>query len=190
MLKNVKYIKTTHTYEELPQDKLPEVVIVGRSNVGKSSFINAVTGQKKLAYVGKKPGKTRALSIFDVDGRWRMVDVPGYGFAKVSMNQKVMFADMIDKYFEVREELQAVVVLIDSRRGVTLDDQEIINFLIETKRRFVVIGTKLDKINQSQQHKFKVEVRNTLQMEPVIYSALTGKNLPKVIELLEGLMEY
>lgn len=67
MLNNVKYIKTTHTYEELPQDQLPEVVIVGRSNVGKSSFINAVTGQKKLAYVGKTPGKTRALSIFDVN---------------------------------------------------------------------------------------------------------------------------
>lgn len=190
MLHNVKYIKTTHTYEELPQDGLPEVVIVGRSNVGKSSFINAVTGQKKLAYVGKKPGKTQALSIFDVDGRWRMVDIPGYGFAKVSMKQKVFFAEMIDNYFEVREELQAVVVLIDSRRGITADDQAIIDFLMKTERRFVVIGTKLDKINQSAQHKFRVEVRDKLSIEPIIYSAHTGKNISKVVELLEGLMEY
>lgn len=189
MLKNVKYIKTTHTYSELPQDNLSEVVIVGRSNVGKSSFINAVTNHSSLAYVGKKPGKTRALSIFDVDNRWRMIDVPGYGFAKVSMIQKVRFANMIDEYFEKRKNIHAVVVLLDSRRGITLDDQEIINFLVKKNHRFIVFGTKLDKVNQSEQYKFKTSVKKILHIEPVMYSALTKKNLNKVVEILEGLME-
>jgi GTP-binding protein len=129
MIKNVKYLLTTHKLEDLPQDDLPEIVIVGRSNVGKSSLINAITGQK-IAYVGKTPGKTRAISLFEIDGRYRLTDVPGYGFAKVSDAQKEMFADMIDTYLTKRENLKHAIVLVDSRRGITELDEEIINFFI------------------------------------------------------------
>lgn len=100
-----------------------------------------------------------------------------------------MFADMIDKYFENRENITAVVVLLDARRGVTEDDQAIIDYLMQKGHRFVTIGTKLDKVNQSQQHQFKKQTLAALHNEPVIYSALTKKNLDKVVGILEGLIE-
>ena len=173
--------------EELPQDDKREIVIVGRSNVGKSTLINALTNIKGLAYVGKRPGKTRAISMFDVDDKFRLVDVPGYGFAKVSSNQKRMFADMIDTYFETRKNLTYTVVLIDSRRGITKVDQEIIDYLIHFEHKFAVVGTKMDKLNQSEKHAFKVQTIEALGIEPIMYSALTKKNLDLVSDLIEGL---
>ena len=188
MIKNVKYLLTTHKISDLPVDDVPEVVIVGRSNVGKSSLINAITNQK-IAYVGKRPGKTRAISLFDIDGRFRLVDVPGYGFAKVSDKQKQMFADMIDSYLMERENLKHAIILVDSRRGITDLDEEIINFFLHTELPFSIIGTKMDKVNQSEKHKFNISVQEKLGTTPLLTSSLKKRNIDMLIEHIESVIE-
>ncbi|RKX67501.1 MAG: YihA family ribosome biogenesis GTP-binding protein [Tenericutes bacterium] len=186
MLKNVKYIRTTHLVSELPVDDKKEIVIVGRSNVGKSTFINVLTNNKKMAHISSKPGKTRAISIFDVDGRYRLVDLPGYGFAKVSKRQLRSFSAIIDTYLTERENISMVIVLLDARRGVTPDDQEMFDYLIHSEIPFQIVGTKLDKVNQSELHSFKKDTAAKLGIEPIIYSSVTKKNLDNVELLIES----
>ena len=186
MLKNVKYLLTTHLIEMMPQDDVPEFVVVGKSNVGKSTFINAITNHKKLAYTSSKPGKTRAISFFDVNkSQFRIVDIPGYGYAKVSNAQKDMFAKMIDAYLSLRSNIVKIILLIDCRRGITDDDRDMIGYFIFNKITFTVIGTKLDKVNQSEQTKFIRNIQKELDTKPVMYSALTKRGLDKVYSVFE-----
>ena len=188
MIKNVKYLLTTHKIDELPQDDVPEVVIVGRSNVGKSSLINAITNQK-IAYVGKRPGKTRAISLFDIDGKFRLVDVPGYGFAKVSDKQKEMFADMIDSYLTERKNLRHAIILVDARRGIVDLDEEIINFFVHFEIPFSIVGTKMDKVNQSEKHKFNISVQEKIGTTPLLTSSLKKRNIDMLVEHIESVIE-
>lgn len=183
MLKNVKYLLTTHDIAKMPQDDLDEVVILGRSNVGKSTFINLISNNKKLALISSKPGKTKALSLFDVDNKFRIVDVPGYGHAMVSKKQHLIFAEMIDTYLSQRPNVKSAIILLDGRRGVLPIDFEIINYLVYHQIPFNVIGTKLDKITQSQKAKFIKQVKQELQITPIIYSATKKTNLDKVLNI-------
>lgn len=189
MLKNVKYLLTTHDMKLMPQDELPEVVIVGKSNVGKSTFINTVTNHKGLAHISSKPGKTRAISFFDVDGKFRLVDIPGYGYAKVSHKQKEIFSTMIDTYLSQRTNIVKAVLLLDCRRGITPDDEDMIQYFIHNEIPFTVIGTKLDKVNQSEQMKFIRNINENLNTQPIMYSALTKKGTEKVFSVFEGVEE-
>ena len=115
--------------EQWPESDLPEVVVVGRSNVGKSSFINALTNKKKLAYVGNTPGKTRLINFFKIDDTWMLVDVPGYGYAKMSKQMLIKMGKMMDTYFNQREQICCVVQLVDARHGATHDDLDMIEMI-------------------------------------------------------------
>ncbi|NQX83177.1 MAG: YihA family ribosome biogenesis GTP-binding protein [Mycoplasmataceae bacterium] len=183
MLINVKYILTTHDMNLMPHDDIPEYVIVGKSNVGKSTFINSITNIKKLAYVSGKPGKTRAISLFDVGGNFRLVDIPGYGYAKVSFKQKEMFADMIDTYLSKRKNIKKIILLIDCRRGITKDDREMMKYIVYHQLSFSVIGTKLDKINQSKKIEFLRNVKKELNTVPLMYSSLKKNNIKDIIKI-------
>ncbi len=185
MLKNVRYLLTTHDMKLMPQDDLDEYVIVGKSNVGKSTFINAITNQKRLAYTSSKPGKTRAISFFDVNGEFRLVDIPGYGYAKVSSQQKIIFAEMIDTYLSQRTNIVKAILLLDCRRGLSQDDKEMIGYFHHNQIPFTVIGTKLDKVNQSEKTKFIRNIESELKTKPVMYSALNKKNIEQVISVFE-----
>ncbi len=188
MLKNVKYLLTTHDMKLMPQDEVPEIVIVGKSNVGKSTFINTVTNHKGLAHTSSKPGKTRAISFFDVENnKFRMVDIPGYGYAKVSHRQKEIFAEMIDTYLSQRSNIVKAVLLLDCRRGLTQDDRDMIGYFYHNEIPFTVIGTKLDKVNQSEQMKFIRNINEELNTQPVMYSALTKRNLEKIFSVFEDI---
>lgn len=180
MLKNVKYILTTHSLEVMPQDEVDEYVIVGRSNVGKSTFINVLTNNKNMAKISSKPGKTRAISFFDVDNKYRLVDIPGYGYAKVSKQQKLIFGEMIDDYFSNRKNIFKVILLLDIRRGMTIDDEEMISYFIHKEISFVVIGTKLDKVNQSERIRFEREISKKLGVTPIMYSSVKKTNIDKI----------
>jgi GTP-binding protein len=184
-MKQVKYLLTTHDINKLPKDDLPEVVFVGRSNVGKSSLINALTNQK-IAYVGKRPGKTRAISLFEVDQRYRIVDIPGYGFAKASNSQRELFAEIISNYLEKRENLKHIIILIDSRRGLTDLDKDMISYTLSLNIGFSIVGTKLDKLNQSQRYKFTKNIKENLGTSPIIVSSLNKKNIDLLVEQLES----
>lgn len=183
MLKNVKYMLTTHDINLMPQDDVDEYVIVGKSNVGKSTFINALTNHRNLAHTSSKPGKTRAISFFDVDGKFRLVDIPGYGYAKVSRQQKLIFGEMIETYFSQRDNILKAILLIDCRRGITNDDKEMITYFDHNKIPFTVVGTKLDKVNQSERTKFLRNIKAELNTIPIMYSALTKKNLDQVFSV-------
>ena len=147
---NVSFVKSTPSVKERPQDQFPEVLIVGKSNVGKSSLINALCNKKKMAFTSSKPGHTRLLNYYDIDGKFYMVDAPGYGYAKGGLDLDRLFAKMMESYFDNNYELKLVLILLDARRELSLDDQEIIDFVKESNVGYFIVVTKYDKVNQKE----------------------------------------
>lgn len=145
-----------------PESSLPEIVLAGRSNVGKSSFINTITNRKKLAYVGNTPGKTRLLNFFNIDDEFMFVDVPGYGYANASRVQLKKFGEMMEEYFLKREQRIALVLLIDSRHNPTEDDILMLDFARYHEMKVIVIATKFDKLKNSEQHRKLTKISETL----------------------------
>lgn len=129
-----------------PDTKLPEIVLAGRSNVGKSSFINAMCNRKKLAYVGNTPGKTRLLNFFNLDDKYMFVDVPGYGYANISKKQLLLFGQMMEDYFSERKQKKGVVILVDSRHKPTDDDYTMLDFARYYEIPVAIVATKIDKL--------------------------------------------
>ena len=147
---NVTFVKSCPTRKEKPQVIKSEVLIVGKSNVGKSSLINALCARKKMAFTSSKPGHTRLLNYYDIDNQFYMVDAPGYGYAKGGLDLDRLFAEMMESYFDNNKELKLVLILLDARRELSLDDQEIINFVRESNVNFYLVITKYDKVNQKE----------------------------------------
>lgn len=148
-----------------PDTDLPEVVLAGRSNVGKSSFINTMCGRKKLAYVGNSPGKTRLLNFFNLDDKYMFVDVPGYGYAKISKTQLLKFGQMMEDYFSQRKQKKGMVLLVDARHKPTEDDITMMEFARYYEIPICVVATKMDKVKPSQKHKQLKEIRRVLDMK-------------------------
>ena len=147
---NAIFIKSCPNRDERPQVQKPEVLIVGRSNVGKSSLINALTQRKRLAFTSSKPGHTRLLNYYDIDGRFYLVDAPGYGYAKGGIDLDKLFAEMMDSYFSNNKDLKLVLILLDARRELNNDDIEIIDYVKENNIPLAVVITKCDKVNQKE----------------------------------------
>ena len=147
---NVTFIKSCPTRKEKPQVVKSEVLIVGKSNVGKSSLINAMTNKKKMAFTSSKPGHTRLLNYYDIDNQFYIVDAPGYGYAKGGLDLDRLFAEMMESYFDNNKELKFVLILLDARRELSADDQEIIDFVKESKVSYFIVITKYDKVNQKE----------------------------------------
>ena len=191
MWNKMTYILSTHTKEKWPVYGLPEVVIVGRSNVGKSSLINALSNNKKLAHVSKKPGKTRSLNFFNVGDSFIFVDVPGYGFAKVSKNQKVLFSNMIDEYLSERKELKLAIQLLDIRRKPNQDDLGMINYFKHYNIPILYIITKSDKTNQKETSKGLKEITRFLNISKkdlIITSAEHKKGIEELKNSIKELL--
>ena len=147
---NATFIKSCPNREERPQGNKPEVLIVGRSNVGKSSLINALCQKKKLAFTSSKPGHTRLLNYYDIDGRFFLVDAPGYGYAKGGIDLDRLFGEMMESYFVDNQELKLVLILLDARREPTPEDLEIIDYCKENNINYYLVITKIDKVNQKE----------------------------------------
>ncbi len=147
---NASFIKSCPSRKEKPQDLKPEVLIVGKSNVGKSSLINALCQKKKIAFTSSKPGHTRLLNYYNIDDKFYLVDAPGYGYAKGGLDLDRLFASMMESYFDHNTELKLVLILLDARRELSADDQEIISFVKESNVPFYLVITKLDKVNQKE----------------------------------------
>ena len=143
----IKFIKGATKHIDYPNSNY-EIVFVGRSNVGKSSLINALYG--KIAYVGKTPGKTRILNFFDVDGNYTVCDVPGYGYANRSNKEIIEFGEMMEDYFNNRKSLKLCVCIIDIRHKPTNDDVEMIEYLKEMKMKCLIVANKDDKLSNNQ----------------------------------------
>lgn len=168
---NVEMIMSAVRPEQYPKEGYPEFALAGRSNVGKSSFINKMIGRKSLARTSSKPGKTQTLNFYKIEEQVFFVDVPGYGYAKVSKSSRETWGAMINEYLVTREELRAVIQIVDLRHAPSADDQQMYNFLVEYDIPAIVIATKADKIPKGKWAKHVKVVREHLQMridDPVI----------------------
>jgi GTP-binding protein len=161
---DAKFVTSAAGKDSWPESALPEVVVVGRSNVGKSSFINALTNRKRLAYVGSTPGKTQLLNFFEIDGNWMLVDVPGYGYAKLSKNQIQKLGTMMDEYLGQRENIACIVSLIDARHEPSADDIDMIQYLKDTGRKVIVGATKIDKVPKTKRLAAMKKISQVLQL--------------------------
>ncbi len=165
--------------KQYPQDALPEIALAGRSNVGKSSFINKMLNRKNLARTSSKPGKTQTLNFFKINEEFFFVDVPGYGFARVSKTEKEKWGKMIEEYFVGRKELKAVVQLVDLRHPPTKDDKNMYDFLKYYQIPIIIMATKADKITKGQWQKHIKIVKQTLELQEgdtiVLFSSETGQ---------------
>ena len=159
-----EFITSATQKNQYPDTNLPEVVVVGRSNVGKSSFINAFCQRKKLAYVGNTPGKTRLINFFMIDQAWVLVDVPGYGYAKMSKSMLIQMGKMMDEYFLKRDQISVVISLVDSRHEPTNDDIDMISYLKELGIPVLVVATKIDKVSKTKRIKALKVVSQKLQI--------------------------
>lgn len=178
---------------DYPENGLPEVALAGRSNVGKSSLINRILGRKKLARTSSKPGRTRTINFFNIEDEFNLVDVPGYGYAKVSKTEQNKWAHMMEEYFYTREELRFVVLIVDFRHKPTAQDIQMYEFLKHVELPVVVAATKADKVKRNQWNKHKQMIMKELPLdqypedELVIFSSETGEGFDllwdKIFEL-------
>lgn len=178
--------------EQYPSNNLPEIALAGRSNVGKSSLINSLVNRKNLARTSSKPGKTRTVNFYNIDGKFRLVDLPGYGYAAVSKSEKDKWAETIETYLSVRENLREVILLVDIRHEPTENDVMMYNWIIEMGFSGYVIATKLDKIGKSrlQQHIKTVATKLGIddRKKIIYYSSETKKNRDYIYKFIEEII--
>ncbi|MEK4178279.1 ribosome biogenesis GTP-binding protein YihA/YsxC [Aeribacillus sp. FSL K6-1121] len=164
--------------DQYPSTDIPEIALAGRSNVGKSSFINKMINRKNLARTSSKPGKTQTLNFYLINDQFYFVDVPGYGFAKVSKREREKWGKMIEAYLLKREQLKACILIIDIRHAPTSDDVMMYEFLKYHGIPAVIVATKADKIPKGKWQKHLKVVKETLKMEKndplILFSAETG----------------
>ncbi|MGX6442953.1 ribosome biogenesis GTP-binding protein YihA/YsxC [Neobacillus sp. K501] len=177
---------------QYPETDLPEFALAGRSNVGKSSFINRMLNRKGLARISSKPGKTQTLNFYLINEVLHFVDVPGYGYAKVSKSERAAWGKMIETYLTSREQLRAVVMIVDLRHPPTEDDVMMYDFLKHYEIPCIVIATKADKIPRGKWEKYLKVTKETLDIEEsdhiVLFSSETGLGKDKAWSILESYM--
>ena len=190
---NASLLLSAANKSHYPQDDLPEIALAGRSNVGKSSFINTLLGRKNLARTSSKPGKTQLLNFYNIDDKLRFVDVPGYGYAKVSKSERAKWGKMIEEYLVSRDNLRAVVSLVDLRHEPSADDVQMYDFLKYYEIPVIVVATKADKIKRSQLQKHIKMIKTELNVVPgtkvLTFSALTKQGKDEILDLIEEIVE-
>ena len=192
-IKNAEFVISNTDYKKCPATDMPEYAFIGRSNVGKSSLINSLVNNKKLAKTSSKPGKTRLINHFLINKRWYLVDLPGYGFAKISKIQRSKFRAMINDYLTNRRNLMCLFVLIDSRHKPQKIDQEFMQWLAENRIPFALIFTKRDKLTTTKLAKnieeYKLEMLKQWEELPNIFISSAEKNIgtQEIITYIEHL---
>lgn len=176
--------------EQYPPGLEPEFALAGRSNVGKSSFINKMLNRKNLARTSSKPGKTQTLNFYHINESFYFVDVPGYGYAKVSKSEREAWGRMLEIYFSGREQLKVVLLIVDLRHAPSKDDVMMYDFLKHFGLRCAVIATKADKVPRGKWQKHLKVVKETLDFDPddhiIVFSSETGEGKDKAWGLLKS----
>jgi GTP-binding protein len=192
MFENIKFIKSVFDIKELPVSSLREIVLCGRSNVGKSSLINSLFNRRNIAKTSSTPGKTRSINYFEVEKRFYLVDLPGFGYAKTSKKEREYWAALIESYFSESKNISLVFHLIDSRHKPTDLDLKLNELIKYYKLEYNIIMTKIDKLNQSELSRTKNEIKKAFpEMAPgqnlFVYSSVkkTGKK-----QLLQRLAKF
>ena len=175
---------------QYPVGNVPEVAMVGRSNVGKSSLINKVLNRKNFARTSSKPGKTATINFYNIDKKINIVDLPGYGYAKVSKKEQMAWGEMINHYLENREQLKLIFLLVDSRHLPTEDDLMMLEWIEHYGIDYYVIATKTDKLKPSQRNEQLEKILDCLNIDNeyfVPFSSENGENKDKIISMLSSL---
>lgn len=192
-VQTVQFVGSFTHLGQLPKRRLPEVAFAGRSNVGKSSLINSLLGKKNIAKTSSTPGKTRQLNYILVNERFYFVDLPGYGFARVSRQEREQWGKLIEQYIKQSASLRLIISIIDVRHGPMESDIELIRWLAFLQREVLVVATKADKLSRSQL--VQAENRITRAIEafpvhgPVFYSARTGTGKKQLWKSIEPFLE-
>ena len=185
-LKNVKYILSAPSKQYWINEDRKEICIVGRSNVGKSTFINKICNHNSLAKVSSTPGYTKYINFFDVNNSFYLADTPGYGYAKASWTRDKSFANMMQEYIYDRANLICVIMIVDAKVGITSDDLLLLDMLRDANRPVQIIASKADKTNQSLRSAFMKKAKEQLNENEyenlLLYSSLNARSVDKVVE--------
>lgn len=173
---------------QYPDLRLPEIAIAGRSNVGKSSLINKLLNRKKLARTSSKPGRTRTINFYNIEDEFILVDVPGYGYAKVSKGELEKWSYMMEHYFSTREELLRTILIVDFRHKPTAQDVQMYDYFKYLGLPVLIVATKMDKVKRGVHNRHMSQVMKTLQIADgdivVPFSAITGEGKDEIWEIL------
>ncbi|MBX7042257.1 MAG: ribosome biogenesis GTP-binding protein YihA/YsxC [Ignavibacteria bacterium] len=191
---SAEFIKSIYDLRALPNSVLSEFVFVGRSNVGKSSLINTICNKKKLAKIGSVPGKTRQLNYFLINEKFYLVDLPGYGYAKVPEQIRAGWRKLVEDYISERQNVKLVFVLIDSRHEPTYLDELMVSWLEYYEIPFVIVLTKSDKISSNKMQKqiyrsSKIVNNDDLCLDYIPFSIVTGEGKNEVLKLVEDYLD-
>lgn len=192
IVKNPKFEISAVSPKQYPKNKLPEIVLAGKSNVGKSSFINTLINRKKLARTSSEPGKTRQINFYNMDDLFYFVDLPGYGYSKMSKEEQLRVGQFIEKYLSIRENIQLIILILDIRHKPTEDDKLMYNYIRSTNIPFIVIANKADKLAVTKVDIAIEEIKKELKIlsgvtvipfssERRIYSEKTWEEISKII---------
>ena len=187
---NAEIVISAVAPKQYPETDLPEIALAGRSNVGKSSFINTLIERKNLARTSSKPGKTQTLNFYLIENTLHFVDVPGYGYAKVSKTERAKWGQMIETYLTQREQLKAVVSLVDMRHEPSVEDVQMYQFLKYYDLPVIVVATKADKIPRGKWNKHESVIKKALDFDKddtfIIFSSVTKEGKDQAWAALEA----
>lgn len=193
IIKNPKFEISAVSKKQYPKGNLPEVVLVGKSNVGKSSFVNTMTNRKSLARTSNVPGKTRQINFYNMDDKFYFVDLPGYGYSKMSKEEKVFSGNYIEKYLAEGQNVTLIILLLDIRHKPTADDMLMYDYILKSNLPFIVLANKADKIAIT---KVEAEVERIKQTLGISYSTILPFSserkiyIDKVWEEIEKYVNY
>lgn len=186
---NAEIVISAVSPAQYPETQLPEIALAGRSNVGKSSFINTLINRKNLARTSSKPGKTQTLNFYLIEDALHFVDVPGYGYAKVSKTERAKWGKMIETYLTQREQLKAVVSLVDMRHAPSQEDIQMYQFLKFYELPVIVVATKADKIPRGKWNKHVSVIKKALDFQPhdtfIMFSSVTKEGKEAAWQAIE-----
>ena len=188
---DVRFLTSVFSLKQLPTPELPEIAFAGRSNVGKSSLINRLIQRKNLVKTSARPGKTQSLNFFLVDDSLYLVDLPGYGYAKVPKKMKDSWQSLITGYLETRETLKCVIVIIDLRHSLKVSDLQLADWLRSSGVPLLIVYTKIDKLSVNKRHKHAASLDaglGILKEERVLFSAKTGEGREKILQVLDSFL--
>jgi len=192
-IKNPHYVLTAVKPDQYPEDPRPAIALLGRSNVGKSSLINTLARRKNMARVGAQPGKTRTINFYELASDWYLVDLPGYGYAKVAQTERAAWRRMIETFMDKYQGEKFYLLLLDIRHEPSKLDLEIWDMLLERGEACGVVATKADKISRNQQFKNVSAIAKALNIgrdEIVVFSSEKGEGRDTLLEAIEGCLEF
>ena len=188
LIKNPKFEISAMNKSQYPKGRMPEIVLAGKSNVGKSSFVNSLTNRKSLARTSSAPGKTRQLNFYNMDDRFYFVDLPGYGYSQMSKAEQKKVADSIEVYLRNRQNINLIILLVDIRHKPTADDRTMINYIRDSGKRYIVIASKSDKIAKTKVQTYVDDIAKELEIPDNLifpFSSETKFNLETIWDVIE-----